>query len=288
MNVYEIITDKIIGLLEKGTVPWHKPWSGEAFAPCNLISQKAYRGVNAFLLSCMPYDSPYWLTFKQAQSLGGSVRKGEKSTPVIFWKWLEKEQPGSSEPEKVPLLRYYRVFHVTQCDLPEEKVPEPPEVTTYEFTPIAACEKVINEMPNRPEIKHDSHAAYYRPSEDTIHMPRPERFEKPEHYYGTIFHEAVHSTGAKSRLNRDGVSETAPFGSPTYSREELIAEFGAAFLCGHTGIETVTIENSAAYIQGWLKRLKTDSRLVIQAAANAQKAADYILNRKPFEVEAKE
>lgn len=280
MNVYEIITDRIISQLELGTIPWSKPWSGTQFHPRNLVSKRPYRGVNPFLLACCDFDSPYWLTFRQAKQLGGSVKKGEKSMPVVFWKWNEVEDRESGELREVPILRYYNVFNLSQCDLPEEKQPPKVEAKTFSFSPIELCEKVVAEMPQQPVIKNDTVSAFYRPSSDEVHMPPTERFETATAYYSTLFHELTHATGHESRLNRDGICEVAEFGSRTYSKEELVAEMGAAFLCGHCSIEDATIENSASYIQGWLKKLRGDSRLVVHAAAAAQKAADFILGRK--------
>ena len=279
MNVYEIITDRIVSQLEAGTAAWHKPWNGTQFHPRNLVSNRVYRGINPFLLACCKYESPYWLTFKQAKQLGGSVKKGEKSMPVVFWKWNEVEDAENGKPKQVPILRYYNVFNLAQCELPEEKQPPALEVETHEFSPIDACESLVREMPKAPAIKHDTVSACYRPSIDEVHMPPAERFENPAEYYSTLFHELTHATGHESRLHREGICEVAQFGSRTYSKEELIAEMGAAFLCGHCGIEDTTLDNSAAYIQGWLKKLRGDSRLVVHAAAAAQKAADFILGR---------
>lgn len=276
-KVYEIITSRIIEQLEKGTVPWHKPWNGDLSYPRNGVSQRAYRGINVFLLGCSEYSSPNWLTFKQAKDLGGAVRKGEKSTPVIFWKWLDKEDSETGDAIKVPLLRYYNVFNVSQCDLPADKLPPEPKIETFPFSPIETCEQVVSEMANPPAIESNANAAFYRPSSDSVHMPSPERFEKAEEFYSTLFHELTHATGHKSRLHREGIADVAAFGSRTYSKEELIAEMGSAFLCGHCRIEQTTLDNSAAYINGWLKKLKGDSKLVIHAAAAAQKATDLIL-----------
>lgn len=277
-KVYQVITDRIIAQLEAGAVPWRKPWSGGRFHPCNAASKRPYRGINTFLLGCCSdYASPYWLTFKQAQELGGTVKKGEKSMPVVFWKWREAEDQESGKSREIPIVRYYNVFNVSQCELPEGKTPELPTVNTYDFTPIEACECVVGEMSKRPTLRNDSHSASYRPSEDTVCMPPVERFEKPEEYYSTLFHELTHSTGHASRLNRASITDLSPFGTHTYSKEELVAEMGAAFLCGHCGIEQATLENSTAYINGWLTKLKGDSRLVVHAAAAAQNAADFIL-----------
>ncbi len=280
IDVYQRITARVLEQLENGTVPWHKPWSGDDAAPQNLLSRKAYRGINSFLLACMPFDSPFWLTYRQAKQLGGSVRQGEKSTPVVFWKWLDHEDVETGETERIPLLRYYNVFNSTQCELPDGKVPEQPAGPTNDFEPIERCERVIVKMPSKPVIRHDANAAYYQPNCDSIHLPKRERFDAHEEYYSTAFHELVHATGHASRLNRSGITDVAAFGGQSYSKEELVAEMGAAFLCGHCGIENSTIENSSAYIAGWLRKLRNDKKLVVRAAAAAQKAADYILDRQ--------
>jgi len=280
-TVYDIINQRIIELLEKGTVPWRKPWNAEINMPKNLVSKREYQGVNVFLLSSMPYGSPYWLTFNQAKEKGGHIRKGEKSTPVIFWKMLDKVTTYASEEEskngKMPLLRYYSVFNVEQCE--GINIPVSEEVVN-QFSPIERAEEIISKMPLRPDIQYGGNKAYYRPSSDTITLPPKHTFESPEEFYNTYFHELSHATGHETRLARKSVMETIVYGSNEYSKEELVAEMGAAFLCGHCGIEQQTLENSAAYIQGWLKALKDDRKLLVHAASQAQKSADYILNRK--------
>jgi antirestriction protein ArdC len=283
VNVYDVITERVIALLEKGTIPWQKPWStsGDAL-PRNLVSRKPYRGVNVFLLHAMSYGSPYWLTFKQAQELGGHVRKGEKSTPVVFWRWLEvDERDGRARLKRVPMLRYYSCFNVAQCEGIEAHEPEGAE---REHTPIEAAESIVARMPKLPAIAHGGERACYWPGFDRVDMPGPETFATPEHYYSVLLHELTHATGHASRLNRKGVAGTdgewSAFGSTPYAKEELVAEMGAAFLCGHAGIVERTLDNSASYIAGWLKRLRNDGKLVVQAAAQAQKAADYVLDVK--------
>lgn len=281
-DVYQIITDRIISALEAGTVPWNKPWQskladGSSNAPANYRSGKAYRGVNAFLLGMTPYDCPLWLTFKQAKEAGGCVRKGEKGMPVVFWKRLLGVDKATGEKKVIPLLRYYTVFNVRQCEGIEWNAPIAP-VTGPAFDPIANAVAIIEGMQNRPEIRHAGPQAYYSPSLDYVNMPKPEAFNAPEMYYSISFHELTHATGHKGRLNRKGVAfDNARFGSETYSKEELVAEMGAAFLCGHAGILNATIGDSAAYVANWLKVLKDDRKLVVQAAGLAQRAADYIL-----------
>jgi antirestriction protein ArdC len=275
-SVYDQITERIVALLEKGTVPWRKPWNAQARFPRNLVSKKPYRGVNVFLLHAMSYESPFWLTFRQAQELGGSVRQGEKACPVVFWKQLEVEDEETGETDKIPMLRFYHVFNVAQCD-GLKNIPAPVE------TPLSAPtkpEEIVAFMPKRPEIKHGMRKAFYSPAEDIVAMPDRARFEDEAGYFATLFHELIHSTGHASRLNRPTITEAEGFGSNPYCKEELIAEMGAAFLCGQAGIAERTLENSAAYVQNWLEQLHSDKKLIVQAAAQAQKAADFILGTK--------
>jgi antirestriction protein ArdC len=283
-DVYKIVNDKIVELLEAGTVPWKKPWQSSTSMPKNLVSKKGYRGVNLFMLACQPFSSPYWLTYNQATDLGGNVRKGEKSTPVIFWKMLDKDDAASDKATgKIPVLRYYSVFNIDQC----EGITTPPtEEASNHFTPIETAENIILGMPMKPEIKYGGGRAYYSPTLDYIQLPKKTVFYSEAEYYNTLFHECCHASGHSKRLARKSILEPSYFGSHEYSKEELVAETGAAFLCGHAGIESCTIENSAAYIQGWLKALKNDRTLLVHAAAQGHKAADYILNVQPEELEA--
>jgi antirestriction protein ArdC len=288
-TVYSIITERIVALLEQGTVPWQKPWSGAEQAPQNLISRKPYRGVNVFLLHSMSYASPFWLTFKQAQELGGHVRKGEKACPVVFWKWLDKESgerddKGKAKADRIPLLRYYSVFNVAQCDgIPESRIPAL-SGSTRQHEPIDQAERIAANMPSRPAIQHGGAWACYWPSFDRVDMPEASAFRSGEDYYSVLFHELTHATGHESRLARKGVAgsdgEWSAFGSTPYAKEELVAEMGSAFLCGQAGIVERTIDQSAAYVANWLQRLRDDNRLIVTAAAQAQKAADFILGVK--------
>ncbi len=274
MNVYEIITSRIIEKLEAGTAPWTKPWTGGEM-PRNFVTGKVYRGINLFLLNMMNYSSPYWLTFNQCKEKGGHIRAGEKATPIVFWTKAKKEDDKGEE-KNMPVLRYYNVFNAEQCEGLKIKQTEMEE--RY-FNPLEVCEMTVNNMPNSPEIRHIDQRAYYVPAIDYVNMPKPETFRSAEEYYSTLFHELTHSTGHSSRLNRKGITVHNGFGSLDYGKEELVAEMGAAFLCGCTGIENRVIDNSAAYVAGWLKAIKEDKKIVITAAAAAQKAADYILNK---------
>ena len=278
-NAYAVITNQIIRQLEQGVIPWRKPWTAKP--PTNLKSQREYRGINIILLASQGYASPFWLTYRQALSIGGHVRKGEHGTGVCFWKIgeyaKENRETGETENKKSILLRHYTVFNAQQCDgLPDFGHTD--KLTPIEAIPV--CESVVAAMPKRPAIM-DSNAAWYKPSTDTVGIPRIGTFTGAPEYYSTLFHELTHSTGHTSRVGREGIETLNRFGSEAYSKEELVAELGAAMLCGVTGIEQATIQNSAAYIATWLKRLRDDNRLIVSAASQAQKAADYIRGISP-------
>jgi len=275
-NVYEIITTKIIEQLEAGVVPWCKPWSAKP--PANLLSQKEYRGLNTFLLGSQGYASRYWLTFNQAKKLGGYIRKGEKSSLVVFWnigeeRTIVNRETGAERKSKPILLRYYSVFNLTQTEGIAEKLGL--DKQTPVVPSISDCEAIVSRMPN-PPAREQSARAFYRPANDSVGMPARELFSSPEAFYATLFHELTHSTGHTSRIGREGIEQLNTFGSESYSREELIAEMGAAMLCGVTGISPAVLDNSAAYLANWIQVLKGDSKLLVQAASAAQKAADYI------------
>lgn len=287
-DIYEIITDKILEQLETGVVPWQKPWSGgQGCMPKNLISDKAYRGINVFLLGFQGYDSPYWLSFNQCKQVDGNIIKGQKASMVIFWKWInnkEESEPDTNNPEEkgFPMLRYYNVFNTEQCtDINHKRVKELRDAEKeFDFDPIPVCEAIVEGMPKRPEIQHIENRAFYRPSTDKVNMPKQERFKCPEQYYSVLFHELTHSTGHENRLNRRPSDVPRIRGDKEYSQEELVAEMGAAYLCGITGIENKTLDTSAAYIENWLSILKNskNKRMVVMAGAQAQKAADFIQN----------
>jgi antirestriction protein ArdC len=282
--VYQKITDIIIEKLEQGIVPWHRPWNsfGE---PINLVTKRPYRGINVFLLLCLGYELPYFLTFKQAKKLGGTIKKGEKSNLVVFYKWLEaKDDKGNvviqddGTPKVVPMLRYYHIFNIEQCAYLDPQ--HIPEVEEREFRPIEKAEQIIRGMPNKPEVQFKRRQACYIPEKDLVEMPGKTSFKSDEELYSTMFHELTHATGHQSRLNRPGITDTAKFGSANYSKEELIAEMGATFLCSEAGIANAIMDNSVAYISNWLSKLRNDKRLVLIAAGAAQKACDYILNKQ--------
>ena len=284
MDIYAMVTDKIISLLENNVVPWRRPWTSTGL-PRNLVSKKPYRGVNVFLLSASKYVSPFWLTMHQANGLGGHIRKGEESTAIVFWKLEDaKASPeGLDADEKTHrrfLLRFYRIWNLEQCELPQAVLDKLPKMETYQHDPIGAVERIIAGMPNPPEIVRGGSKAFYSPLTDRITLPPREVFISAEEEAATETHELVHSTGNEKRLAREGICEAAPFGSPVYSKEELVAEMGAAYLCAEAGISNAVLANQAAYLAGWLKALRDDRKLLIHAAAQAQHAADFILNRK--------
>jgi antirestriction protein ArdC len=281
-DVYSIVTDRIIEHLEKGVVPWQQPWSKSGM-PKNLISQKQYRGINIWLLASLHHSQNYFLTYKQVKELGGSIKKGEKSCPVIYWNWVEKENKETGKKENVPFLRYYNVFNISQTeDIPEAKLPPAVE---HKNDPIKSCEEIIAGMPKRPDIRHKEHRAFYNPKDDFVNMPESKTFIDSENYYATLFHELVHSTGHTERLNRKEIMEMKGMYSEDYAIEELTAEMGASYLKSFSGIPIEKIENNAAYIEHWLGRLKNDKKLIVYASARAQQATDYILNIRKEEKE---
>jgi len=291
-KVYEIITEKIIDQLKAGVIAWHKPWRG-GDAPMNLKTKKPYRGINPFLLGCQAYTSPYWLTHKQAVESTGeqTCLKGQKSTIIIFWKFLEQKNGKRNAAGKLPqfpMLRYYNVFNVEQVVgfVKGEHYPAP-VVALPDFNPIESAERIIADFavanPTLNILEPKGHQACYVLSADEIRMPPRESFETEQSYYATLFHESGHATRHKSRLDR--ALDSGRRGDTSYACEELVAEFTAAFLCGHAGISPAlnqasgneSFSDSAAYIAHWLQRLGDDPKLVVSAGGKAQKAADYIL-----------
>lgn len=294
-DMYEVITNRIIEQLEKGTLPWLKTWSSYGLAK-NYVSGKTYKGINMLMMNFFsPHSVPYYLTYKQAQELGGNVKKGAKAEQVIYFNMvfkdsndntISKESANTLDGVKViKFLKYYNVFNVADIEGIEFKIDD---LQLHDNEKIERCEQVINGYPSHPLYEEkDKGRAYYSPMEDYINMPPIEQHHNSEAYYATFFHEVVHSTGHAKRLNREGIAQFDKFGSERYTMEELIAELGASFLCGITGIDREPIiENSAAYIQGWLGKLKGDKQFIFKAAAEAQKAVDFIIGNTFDEVEA--
>jgi len=281
IDVYALVTEQIIKHLENGTVPWQKPW-GDGGLPRNLFSKKYYRGINLLLLASLGYEQNLFLTFNQVKEIGGKVKQGEKGHPVVFWSIVDKKEVETSTEQehktaKRPVLRYYTVFNVAQCEnIPDGYIP----AITKVIGSIQSCEDIVAAMPQRPEIKHKGQKAYYDPLRDFINMPKKNSFGTAEAYYVTLFHEVVHSTGHHSRLKRKGLIEMSEFGSDPYSQEELVAEIGACYLQSHAGVMG-EFSNSVSYINGWLTKLCGDKTFIYVAATQAQAAVDFILNVKP-------
>jgi antirestriction protein ArdC len=265
-DVYTEVTQSIITKLEEGTVPWRKPWT----PPTNLVSMKPYRGINVWLLHDGP--TPWWLTYRQAQGLGGHVRKGERGTRIIFWRIVDKGKDSEDDEEvrRIPLLRYYTVFNIDQC--------AGLEVDTTAVETVATAEDIISGYQDAPLVKWGGHRASYSPSQDTIHMPHIDSFETQSGYYSTILHELSHSTGHESRLGR--ILDTR-FASDNYSTEELVAEMSSAYLCAASTTELVALDNAAAYISHWKSKLSEDNRLIFRVSTQGQKAADWIRGFRP-------
>jgi len=269
-TVYEIVTDRIIKQLEAGTIPWRKPWgayAGGEGGPVSWDTQRPYSGVNTLLL-----DPGEYATFNKIKEAGGYVKRGEKAQIAVFWKMMEVEDENNPDRKKsIPFLRYYSVFEInTQAEGLSSKRAKAEE---HKNSPIEEAERIISNMPNCPRIENGKEALY-RGSSDTVIIPARSSFISSEAYYGTLFHELAHSTGHESRLNRPIKNR---FGTDPYAKEELVAEIGAAFLAAAARLENpFTIENSGAYIQSWIRRFRDDSRLIVTAASQAQKAADYI------------
>lgn len=272
-DVYDRVTSKVLAAIDEGTVPWHKPWAESI--PRSMSTGKPYRGINVFLL-----DGGYWGTFKKIKELGGQVRKGERSSLAVFWKFIEKTDPQTGKVSKIPFLRTFNVFHTSQAEWPDG-LPEkfkPKQGGASEEDRIFAAEQMVAgyvKGDNGPSVTHGSNGASYSPTLDAVNMPDLTAFEGVDRYYSTMFHELGHSTGHASRLNRDGVANFDAFGSHQYAREELVAEMSAAMLSALVGIDS-TVETSAAYLTGWRDRIAADSGLIVKAAGEAQKAADLI------------
>lgn len=280
-KVHNIITEQIIKQLEKAieskaSLPWRKPWTIDSSGlPMSLNTGKPYRGINSLMLGFSPFTSAYWLTAKQVKARGGSINRGESYSPVIFFNWIESKD-GSGD--KFPMLRFYKVWNVEQCEGID--YPKPETVVKTSIERISSADKLVKEYIGKPPVKPSSQASY-SPSADTVQMPPIETFESSEFYYSTLFHEFVHSTGHENRVNRKTITELNRFGSHEYSKEELIAELGASILCQHCGIDNDdTRGNSLAYIRGWIKALKDDVTLAVKAGQQAQKAVDHILGVK--------
>ena len=307
VNVYEIVTDRILSELEKGSIPWHKPW---------IRPTVEYKGVkvNVDPTTCAYSRStgrPYsllnqmllgkageWATYKQISEAGGQVKKGEKSSIVVFWKFHEVKKvtaSGDEEVERIPMLRYFNVFHVaTQAEgiqpkdrpVTEEKVVATGAKRDAEWDAIEEADAIVRAYLDRSGVtcteQFGSDRAYYQPSTDSVVVPARAQFKDAAEFYSTLFHELTHSTGHETRLDRFRTAGSHAFGSENYSKEELVAELGASAMVNFLGMETkASFRNSAAYIQSWSQKLRSDPKLIVSASSRAEKAVNYILSGEP-------
>lgn len=287
-RVQETITKIMIDRIEARrsepgfVAPWRQTWDASIGMPRNLISGHGYRGVNVFMTLLSGYRSPYWVTRRQLQKIGGSVNvaangKREPYTPIVFWKFPTKEERDAG---RFPFCKFYQVWNTEQLSGIENhpKLVELREgIEGKTFDPIAECEGIVQGYSGAPEIRHGGSRACYVPSADRVEMPERVAFEDETAYYRVLFHELIHSTGHRTRLERDGVANPARFASHEYSEEELVAEMGASILASFAGISNERDEaNSAAYLDHWLKKLKQNPGWLVAAGGQAQKAADLI------------
>lgn len=269
-KIYEMVTNIICERLEQGIIPWHRPWKG-GVPEQNYATGYVYKGINPIICSSRGFSSPYWLTMNQANKLGGNVRGSY--TPIVFNKVIKVKDAEEEDGERdLFLMRFYKVWNIEQCEgIDFENV----DLKEIDFEPLERCEEVVENYGTCPKIRFKEQRAYYNPTKDFVNMPQKNSFTSAETYYSTLFHELVHSTAHPGRLDRNILNK---FGDEAYSKEELCAELGAAMLCTICGIAPPVIENSAAYIQSWLKKLNEDKGMIWHCGRWAQKAVDYMLN----------
>ena len=298
INVYEMVTDRICAELEKGSIPWRKPW---------IRPTVSYKGIKVAVdpQSCAYSRStgrPYsmlnqmlllrpgeWATYNQVKEAGGKVKRGEKASVVVFWSMFEKKETGRNGDEvvrRIPILKYFNVFHIeTQCEGisprangPHETVfvPDGDSKLAQEWNAIEEADAIVRSYIDRSGVtltESLGDRAYYRPSDDSVTVPTKAQFKTPDEFYSTLFHELTHSTGHKTRLDRF----SGP-GNHSFGGEELVAELGASALVNFLGLETEgSFRNNAAYIQSWLQHLRDDPKLIVTASSKAEKAVNYIL-----------
>ena len=309
-RIEEEITNRILHLMDQSQLPpWEQGWNKSRHKfPLNAVSMKPYQGINYWMTlltqSAMGYDDPRWLTYRQAQNLGGHVRKGETGTLIIFRKQApqnrrqkdKEEEEGHNEhgqetagPENQAkqrkssqqVLRTYRVFNLDQtegCQIPPL---EKEELRSH--NPIHAAQAIADAMPEPPDIQTYRTANYvphYSPDKDIIHIPELGRYENPEEYYDTLFHELVHSTGHPERLARFDLNANAE-NLHAYGREEMTAAMGSAMLADHAGLSPKVVERDASYVRHWRDAIRADQAMVIRAASQAQKAVNAIRGENP-------
>ncbi len=287
MDIYKAVTDRILEQLRNGTIPWRKTWN--TGIPRSLSTGKDYRGINVIILGMTTHSSRYWLTYREAIKQGGNVRKGERATPVVYWKWRtedekQKQRLKTGKEQVAPCVPFVSaVFNLDQVDGVERPADDVGGTTDGPHQP---AEAVFEVMPDKPGVAHSaSYSPMYVPSLDEVRMPMTQQFENAQEYHAVFFHELVHSTGHEKRLNRIRVGQR--FGSEDYSFEELVAEFGAAFLCSIAGIDNPKADGlHASYISEWAKVFEQDNRIILRAASAAQRAVDYIRGNSMVESSA--
>lgn len=290
MNVYQKVTDCIIEMLQAGVCPWKKTWKSKNQLAINYESRKPYSLLNQFLLG----QSGEYLTFTQIHKLGGHIRKGAKAKFVVFFKFIYKDENGNNVKEndisredidkiqRIPYLTYYNVYHLSDCEGIESKIVLEP-TTLSDDDKVLTAETAFENYVRQSGVKFndDGSMACYKIQQDTICVPNITLFEDVNEYYSTLFHECIHSTGHESRLNRKMTARTSR-DSYDYSKEELIAEIGNVMLLSEFGLDSKPVtENSAGYIDGWIKALKSDERMIVVASSQAEKAAKYFLGETP-------
>jgi antirestriction protein ArdC len=282
---YQQVTETIIGHLENGVVPWRCPWNPDTGKPRNFSSGNTYRGINVMLLGCRFMESPWWLTYRQAQELGGHVRKGEKGAMIVkYGQFPIRDEPvdANVKPRMGLYLKTFTVFNA--CQIEGVEFPPPPEnARPNPSERIERAEAIVKAMPQRPNILEGvGTRACYRSNLDCVEMPSFAQFISAEDYHRVLFHELAHATGHSSRLNRPSLVNHDGFGGENYTQEELVAEMASAFLCMEADIAQDRHEHSAAYLQSWLTVLKSKDhrRWIVQAASQAARAADFILGRR--------
>jgi len=280
-DVYQEVTDRIVSALEAGTVPWLRPWrdgkAGSVLEPFNAATGRPYNGINLLVLGTLPYSELGYLTYKQAQALGGNVRKGEKGVGVVYWQFDKRRDEVTGEVKVVPWAKMYTVFNVAQCeglDRAKLKMPTPPVAGETAINLVAASVGAV--------VRHGGNKAYYTSGGDFIGMPSAEAFRSREHYQATLAHELVHWTGHEKRCNRTFGKR---FGDDAYAAEELVAELGSAFICARTGVALDGLQHPS-YLASWLKVLKADKRAIFTAASAAKKATQWLLPESAEEAEA--
>jgi antirestriction protein ArdC len=275
----QVIVDQIVRAVERdGLLPWQKPWRAENpdWLPRNGESKRPYSGINMWLTLCSPYTSPDWFTLGALKRLDAHIRAGEKPTWVTFWKKIKIREKESGKDKWIPLMRFYHVWNREQCEGLKAPVAAKPVAP---FDAIVAAKTIVEEYPNGPKVIHrKGDRACYFPAADVVEMPEGQQFDRNVSYYAVLFHELIHSTGHKSRLDR---LESTFFGSESYTKEELVAEMGAAMLAAEAGIaDPALIDQSAAYLKTWLKRIQDDPQLLLSAAGKANKAVAHMRGRK--------